>query len=170
MADTAMTEPRATRIIIPHRAGLPTELWMGGADSAVGEPLHPDDLRGAWVIDCAGDMPEHYQAVAGLWLFRVFSDLEEAPARYHRLSALARTIACCLGGGADAGGDWEHPVAPPPRVYVLCTQGLNRSGLVTGRILRGLGLTGDEALTLLADHRPGAVNNLTFARLVREDQ
>jgi hypothetical protein len=36
-----------------------------------------------------------------------------------------------------------------------------------GRILRELGLSGEEALDVIGRHRPGALNNLTFARLVR---
>lgn len=163
-----MTEPRATRIRLPHRADLPTELWMGGADSGVGEPLHPEHLRGAWVIDCAGDMPEHYRSAAALWLFRVFSDMEETPPAYQRIAALARSLAHCLAGTADGRDGWEHPAEPPPRLYILCTQGLNRSGLVTGRILRELGLAGDEALRTLTHHRPGALNNLTFVRLIHD--
>ena len=161
-----VSEPRATRILLPQQFSLPTELWMGGAHSAVGEPLRPDDLDGAWVIDCANDMPAPYRAAAALWLFRVFSDMEEVPAAWPRISALTRSLAACLAGTVDSGDGWEHPHEPPPRLYVLCNQGLNRSGLVAGRILRELGLAGEEALRTLTVHRPGAMNNLTFARLV----
>jgi hypothetical protein len=159
-------EPRAGRIVLPGRRELATELWMGGAHSAAGRRLRPHDLRGAWVVDCAGDMPAAYRAAAALWLDRVFPDVEEPPPSYARLDALARSLACCLLGRRDGDG-WEHPAEPPRRLYVLCTQGLNRSGLVMGRILRGLGLSGEEALATLGRHRPGVLNNLTFARLVR---
>jgi hypothetical protein len=160
-----VSEPRASRIVLPHP---PTELWMGGAESALGEPLHPDDLAGAWVIDCAGDMPEHYRSAAAWWRTHVFQDYEELPAAWVELGGLARSIGRCLAGALD-GDVPDHPVDPPLRLYVLCNQGMNRSGLVLGRILRALGLPGDEALDTLRRHRPGALNNLTFVRLVQED-
>lgn len=162
-----VSEPRATRIVVPHRADLAAELWMGGAHSASGEPLLPRDLAEAWVVDCAGDMPAHYRAAAAWWAVRVFQDYEELPASWPALAGLARSIGRCLAGEQD-GHAAEHPAAPPVRLYVVCNQGMNRSGLVMGRILRALGLTGDEALDVLRRHRPGAVNNLTFARLIRE--
>lgn len=140
---------------------------MGGANSAVGNALTPEDLRGAWVIDCAGDMPEDYRATATLWLYRVFPDLEDAPPSWPRIDALARSVARCLQGMPPDGDAADHPDAPPPRLYVLCTQGLNRSGLITGRILCELGLPGDDAVRTLVRHRPGSLNNMTFARLVR---
>ena len=165
-----MSEPRATRIQIPDRPEIATELWMGGADTGVGEPLHPEDLRDAWVIDCAGDMPAHFREAAALWVSRVFHDVEEAPAGYHRIAALARSLGRCLTGTVEDRHGWEHPPEPPRRIYVLCKQGLNRSGLVMGRILRELGLPGEEALRALTRHRPGAVNNLTFAQLIRGEE
>ncbi len=162
-----MVEPRATRLLLPQLPHVTTELWMGGASAALGDPLHPSDLAGAWVLDCAGDMPPDYRAHADLWLDCVFADAEEVPPIYSRLTALARSLACCLArvGARDDG--WEHPREPPPRLYVLCAAGLNRSGLVMGRILRELGLSGEEALDVIGRHRPGALNNLTFACLVR---
>jgi hypothetical protein len=162
-----VSEPRATRILLPRHPGLRTELWVGGAHSAVGEPLCPADMDGAWVIDCANDMPAPYRDAAALWLFRVFSDIEEIPAAWPRISALTRSLALCLAGAVDGRDGWEHPYEPPSRLYVLCTQGLNRSGLIAGRILRELGLAGDEALDTQTTHRPGAMNNLTSARLVK---
>ncbi|MER3421337.1 MAG: hypothetical protein C4290_12815 [Chloroflexota bacterium] len=140
---------------------------MGGASSALGEPLRPVDFLGAWVVDCAGDMPPPYRACAGLWLDCVFADTEEIPPIYPRLTALARSLACCLARTGERCDGWEHPHEPPSRLYVLCAAGLNRSGLVMGRILRELGLRGEEALAVITQHRPGALNNLTFARLVR---
>lgn len=140
---------------------------MGGADTGFGEPLTADALAGAWVIDCAGDMPDHLRAAAGLWLFRVFSDIEEVPAAWERIDALAASIGRCLAGGRRHSD--LHPAQPPHRLFVLCTQGLNRSGLVMGRVLRALGVPGDQAHATLAAHRPGALNNVTFARLLRDD-
>ena len=163
-----MSEPRATRIVVPEHAGVAADLWMGGAHSAAGELLLPHHLAGAWVVDCAGDMPAHYRPAAAWWTVRVFQDYEELPPAWPALADLARSIGRCLGGETN-GHAAEHPAEPPARLYVLCNQGMNRSGLVMGRVLRALGLTGDEALDLLRRHRPGAVNNLTFARLIREE-
>lgn len=162
----AMYDPRATRILLPRQHGITTELWMGGANTGIGDALSAEQLAGAWVIDCAGDMPDEYRAAAGLWLYRVFSDVEEVPAAWPRINALATSIGRCLAGAA--GQTTDHPDLPPPRLFVLCTQGLNRSGLVMGRVLRALGVSGEEACAIVTRHRPGALNNLTFARMVRE--
>lgn len=159
-------EPRASRIPIAGRDDLTTELWMGGADSLHGEPLTPENLRDAWVIDLAGDMPESHRSACGHWLPRVFADMEQVPHDYARLGALAESIAACLTG-EDAGDGWPHPAEPPPRLYVMCQQGLNRSGLLTGLILRALGVSAEDAIAAVAT-RSGALANHTFARLVRE--
>jgi hypothetical protein len=148
--------PRASRIELPAALTVTAELWMGGAHSAFGDAVH-----------AANDMPDDHRAAATLLLHRVFGDSEEVPSAYARIDALARSLAACLMG-RDGEGGWEHPQEPPRRLYVMCSQGLNRSGLVTGRILRALGLSGDEALAAVQRHRPGALNNLTFAGLVRE--
>ena len=159
-------EPRASHIIVPGRDGLPAELWMGGAYSLHGDPLLLDDFAGACVIDVAGDLSAAYQAACGLWLPCVFADFEEEPPVYARLTSLARSIAACLTG-AEAGDGWEHPTIPPSRIYLLCNQGLNRSGLITGLILRALGVPADDTLAAIAT-RPGALSNRTFVRLVRQ--
>lgn len=159
-------EPRASRIHIPDRVGVSTELWMGGANSLHGELLAPGDLADAWVIDLAGDLPEDYRAVAACWLSRVFADVEQAPYAYARLAALAESIAACLTG-SEASDEWPHPAVPPTRLYVMCQQGMNRSGLLTGLILRVLGASPDDALAAVAA-RPGALTNQTYVRLVRE--
>lgn len=160
-------EPRASRIPLPPSVpDLATELWMGGSDSLHGDLVLPEHLAGAWIIDLAGDLPEHYREACALWLPRVFADMEGRPATLHRLQSLARSVAdCLLGGVADDG--WEHPAEAPSRLFVMCQQGMNRSGLVTGLILRALGASAEESLTAVAT-RPGALNNLSFARLIRE--
>lgn len=163
-----MAEPRATRIHVPRLSHLATELWMGGAHSASGQRLYPEDLAGAWVIDCAGDMPQHFREPAAWWRTCIFPDYEEQPASWQRLATLARSIGRAVAGELIEHAI-EHPAEPPARLYVFCNQGLNRSGLVMGRILRALGLAGDEAIRAIVAHRPGAINNLTFARLVQED-
>lgn len=159
-------EPRASRIAIPGREDVLTELWMGGANSLRGDLLDPADLCDAWVIDLAGDMPAELRAACSHWLPRVFADVEQVPHEYERLSALARSIAACLMGEERANG-WPHPAEPPRRLYVMCQQGLNRSGLLTGLILRALGVPSNEALAAIAI-RPGALTNQTYVRLVRD--
>jgi protein-tyrosine phosphatase len=81
---------------------------------------------------------------------------------------LARSIGRCLGriGGGDAAA--AHPAEPPPRLYVFCNQGMNRSGLMIGLILRALGLAGEDALRAITCCRPGALTNRTFVRLLHE--
>lgn len=49
------------------------------------------------------------------------------------------------------------------KVLVHCTAGYNRSGLVNGVILWKHGISGGEALRLIRQARPGALNNPTFA-------
>jgi hypothetical protein len=159
-------EPRASRIPVPGHDGLPAEVWMGGAYSLHGNRLLPEDLADAWVIDVAGDLSAPYRAACGLWLPCVFADFEEEPPVYARLRALARSLAACLTGAAADDG-WEHPATPPARIYLLCNQGLNRSGLMTGLILRALGVPAEDTLAAIAS-RPGALSNRTFARLVRD--
>lgn len=165
---TRLPEPRASRIPIPGRPDLATELWMGGADALYGDRLHPDDLREAWLIDLAGDIPAAHRDACAHWLPRVFADIDGLPPGYERLTRLAESIAACLTG-ADAHDGWEHPATPPARLYVMCQQGMNRSGLLSGLILRALGVPAGEALAALAS-RPGALTNQTYARLVREWQ
>ena len=161
-----VSEPRASRIPILGRDDCATELWMGGADSLHGDPIAPEDLRDAWVIDLAGDMPEEHRAACACWLPRVFADVEQVPQSYAELCALAESIAACITGAPRDDG-WPHPDAPPRRVYVMCQQGMNRSGLLAGLILRALGVSADDALTAIAT-RPGALTNRTYAELIRQ--
>jgi len=159
-------EPRASRITIPGRNGLTTELWMGGANSLHGDLLFPDDLCDAWVIDLAGDLPDEYRRACAHWLPRVFADIEAVPHQYDRLATLARSIAACISG-EDRDDGWPHPDVAPRRVYVLCQQGMNRSGLLIGLILRSLGVSEEATLDAIAS-RPGALTNQTYIRLLHE--
>jgi len=160
----AEREPRASRITVP-RLAIPTEIWMGGSDSLNGVLLAPADLRDAWVIDLAGELPEAHRAACALWLPRVFPDIESVPHAFARVQALAESVAACLSGAVN-GAHWEHPADPPARLFVMCQQGLNRSGLVTGLILRALGVSADDTLAAIAT-RPGALNNRSYVGLVR---
>lgn len=49
------------------------------------------------------------------------------------------------------------------RVLCHCLMGLNRSALVAGAILVALGMTGQQALNVLQERRPGALYNEVFA-------
>ncbi len=151
-------------------AGFETaaELWIGGAHTAFGEDLGVETMRGAWLVDCANEFPARFREAAGLSLYRVFTDTEESPPNWQRIDALARSLAACLRGEIPLADPWDHPQEPPARIYVVCKQGLNRSGLFTGRILRGLGVPGEVAVAAVRAARPGALNNQTFERLVRE--
>lgn len=157
--------PRASRIRATELDRLGVELWMGGADALHGELVQPENLHDAWLLDVAGDMPPAYRAACGHWLSRVFADMEQPPQAYHRLQQLASSIAACISG-AVAESTWEHPAHPPRRVYVMCQQGMNRSGLLTGLILRALGVSIEDTLTAIAT-RPGALTNQTYVALLR---
>ncbi|MGE0544710.1 MAG: hypothetical protein AB7R89_31525 [Dehalococcoidia bacterium] len=159
-------EPRASRILIPGRHDLPTELWMGGANSLHGDLLLPTELCDAWLIDLAGEMPDEHRLACACWLPRVFADIETVPQHYERLDALARSIAASINGEAPR-DPWPHPAEPPRRVYIMCQQGMNRSGLLTGLILRALGVSTKDALATIAS-RPGALTNQTYLRLMHD--
>ena len=160
-------DPRATRIPIAHRDDVTTELWMGGSYTAFGQPLAASDLRGAWLVDCVGELTDVFRDAAAACFMRVFEDIDDVPSSYARIDALARAIGRVMVGAAP-GDALEAPPEPPDRVYVLCKQGLNRSALVAGRILRELGATGPAAVAEIRRRRPGALTNLTFERLIRE--
>jgi hypothetical protein len=153
-------EVRATRIELAGRV-LRSELWIGGGYTAVGHPVLVADVAGAWIVDCAGELPGELASAARLYIPRVFEDIEQTPSGYADIEALARRVAAVLDGDGQ-----PPPAEPPLRVYVMCKQGLNRSGLMLGRILRELGLSGDEAVRTLRAQRPGSLANLAFERLL----
>lgn len=157
-------EPRASLIPLPGHLDVRTEIWMGGADSLHGEAIEVTHLQDAWIIDLAGEMPLSHREAAALWLPRVFLDAETTPPNLEGLRALAHSIARAIHGRAMS-EEWPHPPEAPSRIYVVCQHGMNRSGLVTGLILRALGLSAEEAIAAIAS-RPGALNNQTFAELV----
>jgi hypothetical protein len=161
----ARYDVRATRLAL-DRLGLAAELWIGGGHTVVGNRVLEADLEHAWVVDCAGDLPPYVSAAARLFIPRVFDDIEQVPLAYDRIEALARELALVLSDGHEGGRGTQ----PPARLYVLCKQGFNRSALLGGRILRALGMPGEEAVRLIREHRPGAVANLAFERLILEDR
>lgn len=52
------------------------------------------------------------------------------------------------------------------KIVVHCAAGYNRSGLVNGVILWKHGISGGEAIRLIRQARPGALNNPTFASYI----
>ncbi|GEM_PF-947917 len=155
--------PRATRIRLPHRPEIGTEIWMGGSDSLIGESVSLDVVSDAVVIDCAGNLPHAYRTAAGQFLSCVFLDAEVVPFSFDRVAGLVHELATAVtaAAGTDAAG-------APRRVFVFCQYGLNRSGLVTGLLLRALGEAADAAVAGVRLARPGALNNLTFSRLIAD--
>ncbi len=129
---------------------------MGGAHSLAGEPLQVATLGDAWLVDCAGDLPRPYRLAAAEHIACVFSDLEvlTLPSRHILpvVDRLAETLA--------------DPASAPRALYVMCTHGMNRSGLITGLLLRRLGLPPAETVELIRRARPGALSNGSFLRFI----
>jgi hypothetical protein len=156
----APAPPRATRLSLVHRPDVDVEIWMGGTHSLLGDEIDAEALTEAVVVDCSGELGEPYRSQAGRYVARVFLDLEAVPSAYPRIATLVHELAEAVTAGTpdDAGR--------PRRIYVLCQQGMNRSGLVVGLLLRALGEEPERALTLIRELRPGALSNETFAGLV----
>jgi hypothetical protein len=155
--ESSAEPPRASRLPLLHRPEMEVEIWMGGSQSLLGEDVSAASLAGSVVIDCTGDLPEPWRSHAGRYVARAFIDIETIPAAYPRIASLVHEIAEEVRAGAPDG---------PLRIYVLCQQGMNRSGLVTGLLLRALGEPPERALNLIREVRPGALSNHTFAELV----
>lgn len=150
--------PRATRILAPgDLPGLASAIWMGGAHSLIGDPIHPELLTTSWLVDAAGDLPPSVRAAAAAHIPCVFSDLEVPALPSRHILPLVDRIA----GAVTVG---EGPAA----VYFMCTHGMNRSGLLTGLLLRRLGLPAAEAIDRIRAARPGALGNASFVRLIHQ--
>ena len=54
------------------------------------------------------------------------------------------------------------------KVLVHCTMGLNRSALLTGKILYRMGMKGPDVVRRLQERRPGALYNETYAAYLQE--
>lgn len=134
--------------------GLVADIWMGGAHSHVGSPMEADHLPKSWVIDCAGDMPAGHRAAAGRWVACVFADIDGPPMHYDRIEDSVRAAAAAVREGSAES------------VYIVCTHGMNRSGLLTGLLLRALGVQGEAAVAHILAARPGALSNQAFRKLV----
>lgn len=129
---------------------------MGGAHSLTGEPLHVTALGHAWLVDCAGDLPPTYRAAAAEHFACVFSDLEVLTLPSRHILPLVDRLAASLTDGTNA----------PASLYVMCTHGMNRSGLLTGLLLRRLGLAPEAAIERIRRARPGALSNESFRRFI----
>ncbi len=141
-----------------HRTDVRAELWVGGGDSLVGELLTTEHLRGAWLVDCAGELPPGLADGVSQLYTRVFADIESVPSSLDRLVGLSRELAAALTPDGDATG--------PEKLFVMCSQGLNRSALVAGLILRELGAAPADIVREIQRSRPGSLSNATFVRLL----
>ncbi len=151
-----LVTPRASLILAPGEAANRGALWMGGAHALRGEEITISLVTGSWLIDAAGDMPAAHHAAAAHALSCVFMDVEAIPPSFERLATVTRAAAAALRSGEAA------------RVYAVCTHGLNRGGLVSGLILRTLGVPADEAIRRIRLARPGSLANLAFERLIQD--
>ncbi len=149
--------PKATLVLAAGEAGNgDTEIWMGGAHSQAGELISIESLAESWVIDCAGEIDASYRAAAGRWLACVFPDLDGPLSTSNRVAATVR----------DAVDALQRTDERPDRIYVMCQHGMNRSGLVTGLILRELGLGARETVERIRAARPGALANDAFRLMI----
>lgn len=149
--------PRLSLVLAPGARGNRGGIWMGGAQSLHGTELTAELIAGAWLVDLAGDLPGQLHEAANRSFYCVFADLEEVPASLPRLQQMAIDIVGALRGGASPGA-----------VHIACAQGLNRSGLLTGLVLRELGFTADEAIKAIRLARPGGLANHAFVRIIEE--
>lgn len=153
----ALHVPRASLVLAANEAGNGrTEIWMGGAHSHIGEALMHESLGASWLIDCAGEFDHSYRNALGRWLPCVFPDLDGPLASSNRV---AETVEMTLQSITLSG-------EAPDRVYVMCQHGMNRSGLVAGLLLRGLGIAPREAVERIRGARPGALANDHFRLMV----
>jgi hypothetical protein len=156
----AQHPPRASKILAAGEvSNIHTEIWMGGAHTSHGEALAAGDLGKSWIIDCAGDIDQSYRTAPGRWVSCVFPDIDGRPAAELLITSVVRETfdAIQLGNGTA-----------PDRIYVMCQHGMNRSGLVSGLILRSLGFQAAEAIDRIRAARPGALANDGFVHMLRQ--
>jgi hypothetical protein len=152
-----LDNPRATRIDLDDLNGpLPGELWVGGGWADFGAEVLVDDIAEAVVLDLAGTLPDPFREAARTWRSFVFDDVDATPDRFDRIVALAAEMAAII----------RNEAADHRRVYVFCQYGMNRSNLVAGLVLRHLGMPGPDTVRHLQRHRPGALGNDAYRRLI----
>ncbi len=148
-------EPPRANLLVPPGELCVAGIWMGGAHTMLGTSISLEVVERAWVFDLAGDMPPAYRSRAKRWVSRVFADIDSVPREFEGLRATVREMAKELEAGTG-----------PEGVYVMCQHGMNRSGLVSGLLLRELGMSGSGAIERIVQARPGSLSNVAFRRLV----
>ena len=152
--------PRASLILPANEvAGLNTNIWMGGARTGHGTEITLATLSAASFLDLAGDLPRSFRTFSQSWTAFVFPDVEHIPPRYERLQEIVIQLHGAIIGDVDPA---------PADLYLMCTHGMNRSGLATGLLLRRLGMTGEDAVTRITSTRRGSLANNRFRQLIHE--
>jgi len=101
------------------------------------------------IVDMDGTVDPGIPEAPNAILYVYHPILDEDLPDLTKIEALARLVAGLVSEG--------H------RVLVHCRMGLNRSVLVIATALTYLGMTGEQAVELLRDRRPGALFNESFA-------
>jgi protein-tyrosine phosphatase len=101
------------------------------------------------IVDMDGDVDPGIPEAPNAILYVYHPILDEGLPDLTRIEALGRLVA--------------ELVSADHRVLVHCRMGLNRSALVIATALTYLGMTGEQALDHLREHRPGALFNEAFA-------
>jgi protein-tyrosine phosphatase len=101
------------------------------------------------VIDLEGEVDHGIPTVPNEMLYIYFPIYDDDLPNLEKLHAVARLAASLVEKGE--------------RVLSHCGLGLNRSALVAGLTLTYLGMSGEDALRLLRQKRPGALFNENFA-------
>jgi len=124
------------RNLIPTAAG---ELWMGGSpDYQDDTDLLDFDLN----VNATFDQPWPDPFGAGIYIRHVLSD-SSGELDDEDTAERTRAVASFIAGALTMG--W--------RVHVHCTMGLNRSGVVVARALMYLGMSSDDAIAHVREHR-----------------
>jgi len=156
---TTLRSTARASLVLPAGQALnrTTELWMGGAHSLVGDLLTVETAPNSWIVDCAGDMDPVLRTAAGEWLACVFADHDGPLTASMRIeTVVSQAVSVVRDGNGRA----------PERIYVMCQHGMNRSGLVSGLIMRALGVDGREAVDRIRLARPGALSNDYFRNML----
>jgi len=152
--------PRASRVLAKGELiAVETEIWMGGAHTPHGEALLETEIGNSWVIDCAGDIDVAYRTMPARWVSCVFPDIDGRPAAETLITSVVREASEAIRRAGSSA---------PDRVYIMCQHGMNRSGLVSGLILRSLGLEPEDVIQRIRAARPGALANDGFLRMLRQ--